>query len=139
MAKKTVDDIQVKGKRVLVRCDFNVPMKDGKITNDKRIVAALPTIKKLIADGGKGLVKVLVGDELGEVLGVHILGHSATELIAEAALAIEMEATAEEFIQTIHAHPTVSEALREAFLRLCCICSTVNCWRVLPMSLPITA
>ncbi len=53
MAKKTIDDIQVKGKRVLVRCDFNVPMKDGKITNDKRIVAALPTIKKLIADGGK--------------------------------------------------------------------------------------
>ena len=53
MAKKTVDDIQVQGKRVLVRCDFNVPMKDGKITNDKRIVAALPTIKKLIADGGK--------------------------------------------------------------------------------------
>ena len=51
MAKKTVDDIQVTGKRVLVRCDFNVPMKDGKITNDKRIVAALPTIKKLIADG----------------------------------------------------------------------------------------
>ena len=53
MAKKTVDDIQVSGKKVLVRCDFNVPMKDGKITNDKRIVAALPTIKKLIADGGK--------------------------------------------------------------------------------------
>ena len=53
MAKKTIDDIQVNGKRVLVRCDFNVPMKDGKITNDKRIVAALPTIKKLIADGGK--------------------------------------------------------------------------------------
>ena len=53
MAKKTIDDIQVSGKKVLVRCDFNVPMKDGKITNDKRIVAALPTIKKLIADGGK--------------------------------------------------------------------------------------
>ena len=53
MAKKTVDDIQVAGKKVLVRCDFNVPMKDGKITNDNRIVAALPTIKKLIADGGK--------------------------------------------------------------------------------------
>ena len=53
MAKKTIDDIQVTGKRVLVRCDFNVPMKEGKITNDKRIVAALPTIKKLIADGGK--------------------------------------------------------------------------------------
>ncbi len=53
MAKKTIDDIQVTGKKVLVRCDFNVPMKDGKITNDKRIVAALPTIKKLIADGGR--------------------------------------------------------------------------------------
>jgi len=53
MAKKTIDDIQVAGKKVLVRCDFNVPMKDGKISNDKRIVAALPTIKKLIADGGR--------------------------------------------------------------------------------------
>jgi len=53
MAKMTVEDINVSGKKVLVRCDFNVPMKDGKITNDKRIVAALPTIKKLIADGGK--------------------------------------------------------------------------------------
>ena len=53
MAKKTIDDIQVSGKRVLVRCDFNVPMKDGKITNDKRIVAALPTIKKLISDGAR--------------------------------------------------------------------------------------
>ena len=53
MAKKTIDQIQVAGKKVLVRCDFNVPMKDGVISNDKRIVAALPTIKKLIADGGK--------------------------------------------------------------------------------------
>ena len=51
--KITVDDINVKGKRVLVRCDFNVPLKDGVITNDNRIVGALPTIKKLINDGGK--------------------------------------------------------------------------------------
>ena len=51
--KKSVDDINVKGQRVLVRCDFNVPLKDGKITDENRLVAALPTIKKLIADGGK--------------------------------------------------------------------------------------
>ena len=51
--KKTVEDIQVKGKRVLVRCDFNVPLKDGVITSDKRIVAALPTIKYLLENGAK--------------------------------------------------------------------------------------
>ncbi|MCL2617032.1 MAG: phosphoglycerate kinase [Defluviitaleaceae bacterium] len=51
--KKTVDDINVSGKNVLVRCDFNVPIQDGKITSDARIVGALPTIKKLVADGGR--------------------------------------------------------------------------------------
>ena len=51
--KKSVDDINVKGKKVLVRCDFNVPLKEGKITDENRLVAALPTIKKLIGDGGR--------------------------------------------------------------------------------------
>lgn len=53
LGKKTVEELAVAGKRVLVRCDFNVPMKEGKITNDNRIVAALPTIKKLIENGGR--------------------------------------------------------------------------------------
>ena len=53
LGKKTVEELEVRGKHVLVRCDFNVPMKEGVITNDNRIVAALPTIKKLIENGGK--------------------------------------------------------------------------------------
>ena len=51
--KKSVDDIQVTGKKVLVRCDFNVPLKEGKITDENRLVAALPTIQKLVKDGGR--------------------------------------------------------------------------------------
>ncbi|HIV24177.1 MAG TPA: phosphoglycerate kinase [Candidatus Scatomonas pullistercoris] len=64
--KKTVDDINVKGKRVLVRCDFNVPLKEGKITDENRLVAALPTIKKLLADGGKVILCSHLGKPKGE-------------------------------------------------------------------------
>ena len=64
--KKTVDDINVKGKKVLVRCDFNVPMKGGVITDENRINAALPTIKKLINDGGKVILCSHMGKPKGE-------------------------------------------------------------------------
>ena len=64
--KKSVDDINVKGQRVLVRCDFNVPLQDGKITDENRLVAALPTIKKLIADGGKIILCSHLGKPKGE-------------------------------------------------------------------------
>lgn len=64
--KKSVDDINVKGKRVLVRCDFNVPLQEGKITDENRLVAALPTIKKLVADGGKVILCSHLGKPKGE-------------------------------------------------------------------------
>ncbi len=79
--KKSVDDINVKGKRVLVRCDFNVPLKDGVITDETRINAALPTINKLIADGGK----VILCSHLGKVKN----GPNEGESLAPVAKALE--------------------------------------------------
>ena len=64
--KKTVKDIEVKGKKVIVRCDFNVPMKEGKITDDVRIRAALPTINYLIENGAKIIIMSHMGRPKGE-------------------------------------------------------------------------
>lgn len=72
--------------------------------------------KSLILDETEGIVKVIADEKYGEILGVHILGPRATDLIAEGALALRLECTTEELITTIHAHPTVSEAVREAAL-----------------------
>lgn len=72
--------------------------------------------KALIANGGKGEVKILTSKEYGEVLGVHIIGPQATDLIAEAALMLGLEATADDVNDVIHAHPTLAEAIHEAML-----------------------
>ena len=72
--------------------------------------------KALILNGGEGLVKIIAGKEYGEILGMHIIGPRATDLIAEGALAIGEEMTLDELINTIHSHPTVTETMREAAL-----------------------
>ncbi len=84
--KKTVDDINVKGKKVLVRCDFNVPIVDGKITDINRLVGAMPTIKKLVADGGKVILCSHLGKPKGEPkpeLSLAPVAEKLTELLGQ--------------------------------------------------------
>ena len=90
--KKTVDDINVKGKRVLVRCDFNVPMKAGVITDENRINAALPTIKKLIADGGKVILCSHMGKPKGEPVPELSLAPVAEKLSEKLGIAVKFAA-----------------------------------------------
>ena len=72
--------------------------------------------KSLVMGATEGMIKVVAGAKYGEILGVHILAPHATDLIEEAALAIRLEATIDELVDTIHCHPTVAEGLREAAL-----------------------
>ncbi len=72
--------------------------------------------RSLVAGHTDGMIKILAGEQFGEILGVHILAPSATELIEEAALAIKLEVTLDEFTKTVHCHPTVAEAVRECAL-----------------------
>ncbi|ERK29955.1 phosphoglycerate kinase [Clostridium intestinale] len=96
--KKTIEDIQVKGKRVLVRCDFNVPLKDGVITDENRLVGALPTIKYLIENGAKVILCSHLGKDaskslapvavrLSEMLGKEVVFARDEEVVGENAKA----------------------------------------------------
>ena len=82
--KKSVEDIDVKGKRVLCRCDFNVPTKEGKITSDKRIVAAMPTIEYLVNHGARVILCSHMGKPKGEwkpELSLQVVADRLSELV----------------------------------------------------------
>ena len=105
--KKSVDDINAKGKRVLVRCDFNVPLKGGEITDETRIVAALPTIQKLINDGGKVILcshlgKVKNGPNEGESLAA-VAKRLSEKLGKEVTFVADYNVTGEEATKAVEA------------------------------------
>ena len=83
---------------------------------DKRVIGVVGDVRHLALEQASGLVKIVADQKYDEILGVHIVGPMAGELVAEAVLAIEFEASAEDLQRTVHAHPTLSEALHEAAL-----------------------
>ena len=114
-----------KAKRVDHSCTYCLPQvasigKTEKALKDEGIsykVGKFPfqaSGKAVASNTSEGFVKLLVGEQFGEILGAHIVGSDATELIAEYGLAMQLEATAEDIHHTIHAHPTMSEAMMEA-------------------------
>ena len=90
--KKNIEDVEVAGKRVLVRCDFNVPLKDGKITSDKRIVEALPTIKYLMGKGAKVILCSHMGKPKGAVVPKYTLAPVAARLSELLGTTVELAA-----------------------------------------------
>ena len=90
--KKNIEDVEVAGKRVLVRCDFNVPLKDGKITSDKRIVEALPTIKYLMGKGAKVILWSHMGKPKGAVVPKYTLAPVAARLTELLGTTVELAA-----------------------------------------------
>ena len=89
--KKTIEDVEVAGKTVLVRCDFNVPMKDGVITSDKRIVGALPTVKYLLDNGAK----VILCSHMGKPHSIFTEGFGLTKKEKKAVEALPAEEQAQ--------------------------------------------
>lgn len=115
--------------RAVPRCIYTSPEvacvglteKDAVEAHGEVLVSRFPFHaigKAALIDGTDGMVKIVADKTFGEILGVHLIGPHATELIAEAVLAIEMEATVEELAHTIHPHPTLSEGLGEAAMLL---------------------
>ena len=124
--KKSVDDINVAGKRVLVRCDFNVPLKNGEITDETRIVAALPTINKLLADGGK----VILCSHLGKVKN----GPNEGESLAPVAKRLSEKLGKE--VNFVSDYNVTGEAASKAYMsamHLVLPTGLMLPWRVLPM------
>lgn len=117
MNKKSVTDVDVKGKRVLVRCDFNVPMKDGKITDENRIMGALPTIKYLMEHGAK----VILCSHMGKphnVFDAKVKLNKKEKKAVEALPADEQAKATEEYIEKAKKNDPVKLTLKPVADRL---------------------